>query len=241
MNKKLLLFVILPVAALVSFGGMFVTGWLTTSPPPEDDPNAPSPDVVASQQAQLTPTPMVTAQSAQAQEQARQRGMSERQLTELISEMQNKIQQYDQKIESLAAREEQLDVVAQSLKEDVKRLDAVRMEVANAVAGLKKQIQDLEAQRITIEQREQANLLVTAETWAKIDPTNVAKIILSYDKEAPDPITKKNEHMENAVKVLYLMDVKKRGPVLDALVLDDQAQLAANLSLKIKNIVVGNN
>jgi hypothetical protein len=163
MKKKLLLFVVLPVAGLISFGGAFAVALLTGSPPAPDPNEAQTQQMRTAQQGDLGLGPRTAQVSAFEQDRQKQRAMSENKLKELIQDIEAQIAKYNQRLTGLDERERQLAEVQAKLKEDVTSLDKMRVDTAAAVANLKIQRDELMKTRINIDTEEQANLKLQAD------------------------------------------------------------------------------
>jgi len=234
MKKKLLLFVVLPVAGLVSFGGAFAVALLTGSPAAPD----PNEMMRTAQQSDLGLGPTTAQVSAFEQERQKQRAMSENKLKELIQDIETQIAKYNQRLAGLDEREKQLAQVQAKLKEDVTELDKMRVDTAAAVANLKIQRDELMKTRINIDTEEQANLKLQADMLGSLEEKNASKMLANMcDVKQTGPGGNQEIRINNAAKILYLITDKKRGPILDALIKADD-KLAALLYLRIKQITV---
>jgi len=238
MKKKLLLFVVLPLAGLISFGGAFAVAFLT-GPAPAPDPNdVQTQQMRTTQQGDLGLGPGTAQVSAFEQERQKQRAMSENKLKELIQDIEAQIAKYNRRLASLDERERQLAEVQTKLKEDITNLDAMRVDTAAAVANLKIQRDELMKTRIKIDTEEEANLKLQADMLASLEEKNASKMLANMcDAKETGPDDNKDMRINNAAKIVYLINAKKRGPILDSLIKADD-KLAALLYLRIKQITV---
>ena len=101
--------IIMTAAGLVTFTGTFVFAWLTHSPPakPSDPSEQPIvPDSQAEQESTQSETYVI---DAVAQTSAlTKRAMTEQQLKDLIQNVRGKMQEYENKVKSLAVQEKRL-------------------------------------------------------------------------------------------------------------------------------------
>jgi flagellar motility protein MotE (MotC chaperone) len=231
MSKKLI--IIIAGAAVLSFGGAFGTAWLTKpKPAAAAEPNASRPQDMARLQAELG----LGQATAEQQEKARQRAMTEEQLRTLVKEVRDKVQEYQDKLQGLEVQEQRLKVAQGELKEDVKALEDLRVEVAAAVAGLKAQRDELERTRIKIADGEKANLKAAALTYEKMESDSAARLLASICKARTANAADRATNIEDAVKILSYMTDKKRGGVLTSL-MQTEPDLAGALAMRLKQIV----
>jgi flagellar motility protein MotE (MotC chaperone) len=231
MSKKLI--IIIAGAAILSFGGAFGTGWLTKSKAAAaEEPNAAQHRETARVQAELG----LSQPSAEQQEKARQRAMTEDQLRALVKEVRDKSQEYQDKLDGLQVQEQRLKVAQDALKADVKTLEDLRVEVAAAVAGLKAQRDELERSRVRITENEKTSLKSLATTYEKMDADSAARLLASMCKGKAASAADRATNLEDAVKILYFMMDKKRGAVLTSL-MQAEPDLAGVLAMKLKQIV----
>lgn len=238
MKKKLMLFVALPVVGLVSFGGAFAVALLTGAPPAPDPNDSQTPPVSMAQQNALGSSVPARPVSAFEQEKQKQRAMSENKLRELIQDVEAQIAKYNQRLTGLDERERQLAQVQVALKEDIDHLDKMRVDVAAAVANLKIQRDELMKTRIEISNEEQVNMKLQADMLSALEEKNASTMLANMcDSKQTGSSDDREVRINNAAKILYLINDKKRGPILDALIKADD-KLAALLYLKIKQISI---
>lgn len=236
MKKKLVLFVIVPVAGLISFGGAFAIALLTGAPPAPDPNEIQAQQARSLQQRDLGLGPKDAQLSAFEQERQKQRAMSENKLRELIEDVEAQIAKYNQRLTGLDERERQLAQVQVKLKEDIANLDKMQVDVAAAVANLKVQRDELMKTRIAIDVEEQANMKLQADMLGSLEEKNASTMLANMcGSKQTGPDADREVRINNAAKILYLINAKKRGPILDALIKADD-KLAALLYLKIKQI-----
>jgi len=235
MSKKLMI-ILLPLAALVTFGGAFGVAWLTQPAPVEDTAASGTP--TQPQNMAMVPPSGAAPALAATQSQTMQRMMSDQQLRDLVREVKDRIQDYETKIRGLEARERRLAMSQKDLQTDIDKLNSLRVDVASAVAELKKQRDTLEQSRIRIEESEVLNLTSVSKTLEGMDADSAGQLVVNICHNAPtDPGVATEEVGEHyAVKLLHLMEAKKRAKLFVALV-SLEPDLAGQLSMKLKRIL----
>jgi hypothetical protein len=236
MNKKLML-IIIPVAALATFGGAFVAAYKTK--PDVDVP--PAVDLQAQQRElglNASPTGGGMPMNGTASTATVDRAMTDQQLRDLVREVRERIRDYETKLQGLDAREQRMQTVQSDLRKDIDTLNTLRVDVAAAVAELKQQREVLEQTRIRIRDSERANLVTVAKTLENMEVDSAGQLVVNICKSAPtDPDVATEEVGERyAVKLLHLMDSKKRAKLMVALV-GAEADLAGRLSMKLNRIL----
>jgi flagellar motility protein MotE (MotC chaperone) len=236
MSKKLI--IIMALAAVMSFGGAFGMAWLTKpKPAAAAEPNAVQNAEKARLQAELGLGQGVgAAQSADQQEKARQRAMTEEQVRGLARDLRDKIQEYHDKLQGLEVQDQRMKEAQKGLKEDIKKLEDLRVEVAGAVASIKAQRDELERTRIRIADTEKANLKTIAATYDKMDAEGAARLLAGMCKVRNGTAADRASNVEDAVKILHYMGEKKKANVLVAL-MQAEPDLAGALAVRLKQIV----
>lgn len=230
-SKKII--IITAASGLVCFVVTFAFGWLTK-------PAVPSSQSTSSQ---ITgPNEQIAAILAQHETLAgttgndttNERAMTERQLKDLIYEVREKIQEYNDKLKSLEAREQRLQISQAGLKKDIGELNNLHVELVTAVANLKNERDKLEKSRVEIAQIEKANLTAIAATYDRMDPSGASKILTnmcSGQIQQPGRTT----GMDDAVKILFYMTERTKARVLAELV-GSEPKLVAVLVQKLKQV-----
>lgn len=237
MSKKLML-IILPVAALATFGGAFMAAYLT-KPETETADEPPVVDLQARQQdLGINPNTPGALPATAVAPQRFDRLMSDQQLRDLVREVKERIRDYETKLAALGAREKRLQSVQDDLQQDIKTLNDLRVDVAAAVAELKQQRTTLEESRIRIKASERDNLATVAKTFEGMAAESASTLIVNICENSPtDPSVGTEEVGEGyAVKLLHLMKTQSRAKVLVELVTAD-AELAGRLSVKLNRIL----
>jgi len=245
-NKKLV--VIAAVLGLVSFAGAFATGWFTSpeaasgatsgmeggapSGPASDTPGVGTNPAVQVPPPTLTPTlTMPTGQAPAA------RTLTEEQLKDLIIEVRDKIQQYDQKLKELEKEKERLQIAQQTLKKDIETLNNLRVDLAAGVADIKNERDLLAKARVAIAASEKANLVAIAAAYDKMDPAGASQILVNMATGLSKNGTAAT-NIDDAVKILFFMQDRTKAKVLAELVAQEPA-LAALLCQKLKQVQEG--
>jgi peptidoglycan hydrolase CwlO-like protein len=238
-NKKLM--IIVAVAGLVSFAGAFATGWLTRpaavmgSTPPAQAAAA-NPALSPGQ----IPPPTLTPTATAADDTARARSMTEQQLNDLIYEVRQKIEAYNQKVQDLEKEKERLQIAQQTLKKDIDTLNSLRVDLATSVANLKNERDMLLKTRVSVEQVEKSNLVAIAAAYDKMDPVGASDILTSMALGQSRTGGRGNQsaNIDDAVKILHFMQDRTKAKVLTEIVAKDPP-LAALLCQKLKQVQEG--
>lgn len=239
MSKKLI--IIIAAAGVVSFAGAFCFGWFT-KPSPASPPGELSQPVVAGGQtgAGLSP-PEAGAVGADvtASETAR-KTMSEKQLKSLVYDVQEKMREYNNKMQDLDVREQRLKVAQDVLKKDIEDLNNLRIELASAVASLKEERDNLLKGRLEIANAEKANLVTLAAAYDKMDVSGAGKILTSMcmDQTQDGKVDTGGSGFDEAVKILYYMTERTKAKLLAELA-TTEPKLAAALSQRLKQVIEG--
>jgi len=221
-------------AGLLSFAGAFVFAWLTCPSPTSQyaEPNQP---VLTNQQAQLKPAsggPELGTAITAVSDDTMKKTMTEKQLKNLIYEVQEKIKEYNDKLQSLQTQEQRLQIVQETLKKDIENLNNLRVELASIVASLKSERDKLAQSRLEIAQAEKMNLVKIASAYDKMDSSSAGKILTNMCKSQGQSA---DSNMDDAVKILHYMTERTKANLL-AQLSTSEPQLAAVLCRKLKQI-----
>lgn len=226
MNKKLL---ITAAAGLVSFGGAFAFAFLTKTTP-ADKHNVSDESTVSSQGAGAA-LPQLEAVGPIGDKM--KRAMTEKQLKSLIYDIQGKMQEYNDKLQSLAVREQRLQIAHNLIASDIEELNNLRVELASTVARLRSERDRLHKSRAEIAQAEKVNLVSIAAAYDRMDAASASKILTNMSKMASD---RGGTNLDDAVKILHYMAERTKAKVLAELV-TSEPKLAAALCQRLKQIV----
>ncbi|MCP4613801.1 MAG: hypothetical protein GY845_34360 [Planctomycetes bacterium] len=239
MSKKLI--IITALAGLVSFAGAFATGWLTAPAPPEDPGESIQQEIVGVGAVPEIPRPVAeTTGIIGTASGGDRKAMTEKQLRNLVFEVREKVQEYDDKLQNLAVREQRLQRTQDTLKEDIQNLDNLRIELATIVADIKSERDKLLKTRLEVAQAEKDNLVLIAATYDKMDASSASKILVSMctSQTQPGKIDSQSRGFDEAVKILYYMTERTTAKLL-AEVTTAEPKLAAFLTQRLKQIVEG--
>jgi len=227
-NKKFI--IIIAAGAVASFAGFFLVGWLT-KPAPSPPPAAPQP-ASAPTDTFAEPSQEQGADSAQTHT---AKAPSQKKLKELVYDLQQKMQDYDNNLQDFQVREQRLAITHETLKKDINRLENLRLELASTVAVLRQQQQELLKTKVDIAQIEKANLVSIAATYDKMDSSSAGKILVNISKTNTDTDT----GVDEAAKILYYMSERTKAKLLAELAVAEP-KLAAVLCQRLKKVVQEN-
>jgi flagellar motility protein MotE (MotC chaperone) len=238
MSKKLI--IMIAALGLISFTGAFVFAWLTKPAPVDqsDELKQPAladtdsvgkpwlPQPEAGTMSTVVPTGSTIKQA-----------MTEKRLKNLVFEMREKIQEYNNKLQAFELQEQRLQITRDALKRDIENLNNLQIELASTVAGLKEQRNKLLKTRVDIDNAEKTNLISIAATYDKMDAGSAGKILTSMcTKQAQSAdVGGTASGLNDAVKILYYMTERTKAKVLAELV-TSEPQLAALLCQRLKQI-----
>lgn len=239
MKKKLI--IIITTVGLTSFAGAFAFAWLT-KPAPTAPPNEPNQSTLAGKESELKlQEPEVSTLSiASVSDGTMKTTVMEKQLKNLVYEVQEKMKEYNDKLQSLQTWEHRLQLAQETLKKDIENLNNLRIELASIVASLKNERDKLAKSRIEIAQAENANLVKIATAYDRMDSTSASKILAnmcSSQAQSTGSVSA-DSNMNDAVKILHYMSERTKANLLASLV-DSQPELAAALCRKLKQITEG--
>ena len=232
MNKKLI--IMTAVVGLVSLAGAFAFAWFTKTAPASqgDEPSEPA---VAKRQDELNllqPEATVIG-SGGAVGNKMKKALTEKQLKSLIYDIQEKMQGYNNKLQSLQVREQRLQIAQSLIKNDIEELNNLRTELASTVASLKSERDKLLKSRVEIAQAEKANLISIAATYDKMKAAPASKILVNISRTQDG---KGSYNLDDAVKILHYMTDRTKAKLLAELV-TSEPKLAAALCQRLKQIV----
>jgi len=238
-SKKLI--IITAAAGLVSFAGAFVLGWLTQPPPASRPDESGQPTLAGGGAVTEFPQPGVGVIGAVGTaSDIEKKAMTEKQLKNLIFEVREKVQEYNDKLHNLEVREQRLQVAQDTLREDIKNLNDLRIELTSIVANLKDERDKLLKSKLEVARIEKDNLVLIAATYDKMDASSAGKIMISMcaSQTQPDKVDSQGSGFDEAVKILYYMTERTKAKLLAELT-NTEPKLAAFLTRRLKQIVVG--
>jgi len=154
--------------------------------------------------------------------------MTEKQLRDLTYEVRDKINQYDTKLQELAAKEQNLQVAQETLKKDIAELENLRVELASTISAIKTEQEKLQKSKIEIAGIEKTNLVSIAATYDKMDAAQAGKILSNMCRA-------KGGNADDAVKILYYMSDRTKAKVL-ASIAETEPAVSADFCQKLKKI-----
>lgn len=239
MNKRLI--IITAGAGLLSFAGAFALAWLTAPGPSgqSEQPEGSTEAIGEGPGLLMTGSEMPGAPGPV--DEKLKKAMTEKQLKGLVYEIRETIDEYNSKLQALEVREQRLETAHASLKQDIEKLDNLRVELASMVGRLKSEQDKLDKQRIEVAQTEKANLLSLAAAYDKMDATSASKILVNMciskvDQDSRVHVGGPGSNMDDAVKILSYMTDRTKAKLLAELVSLEPA-LAAVLCQRLKRIV----
>ncbi len=243
MSKKFIM--ITAAAGLASFAGAFVFAWLT--PPSRVNlPDDLEQSALAGDESEhgLLQTRTGAAGTAAAASGPMTKAMTEQQLKNLVLDVREKMQEYNNRLQALGVRERRLQLTQDMLKKDIENLNTLRIELASTIADLKSERDKLLKSRLEIDQTEKTNLVSIAATYDKMNVTGASKIITNMcaaqDTSEIQAIEAGHTagSFDDAVKILHYMSERTKANLLAELA-NSEPSLAAALCKRLKQIVEG--
>jgi flagellar motility protein MotE (MotC chaperone) len=238
-SKKLI--IITAAAGLVSLAGAFVFGWLTQPPLASRPDESGLPTLVGVETVPEFPQPGVGVIGAVGTASNREKkAMTEKQLKNLIFEVREKVQEYNDKLQALGVREQRLQRAQDTLKEDIKNLNNLRIELTSIVTSLKDERDKLLKSKLEVAQTEKDNLVLIAAFYDKMDAESAGKILISMctSQTQPGKVDSQSSGFDEAVKILYYMTERTKAKLLAELT-NTESNLAAFLTRSLKLVVEG--
>lgn len=158
------------------------------------------------------------------------RSMSERQLQNLIFDLREKIQEYQNRQKELDLQAQQLDIAKQTLQSDIEQLQQLQEKLSLTLATLNEKQQQLQKSVLEIEQIEKANFQRLASTYEKMDAAQAGKIMLNMAT---------GSQLQDVVKILYYMNDRSAGKLLGEMA-NTRPEVAAVVSVQLKRIKEAN-
>ena len=233
MSKKFI--IITSAAGLVSFAGAFVFAWLTPSA------QVSMPD--ESEQSQSQTRTGAAGSVAEASSPVT-KVMTEQQLRNLVMEVRQKMQEYNDRLQALGVRERRLQLTQDMLKKDIENLNTLRIEIASTIANLKTERDKLIKSKLEIDQVEKTNFISLAASYDKMNVTGASKIITNLcaaqDTRKIQAIGagRTTGSFDDAVKILHYMTERTKANLLAELA-NSEPDLAAALCQRLKQIAEG--
>jgi len=228
--------VITAAAGVVSFGGAFAVSWFTRPAPTEAAMAEGQPDAAQSHKTGEPQLQVLTPTAGSPGDNTGTRAMTEQQLKELVYELREKMQEYDQKLKSLEKDRERLQIAQQGLKKDIETLNNLRVDISATAAGVKTERDMLLKTRVEVEQTEKANLTAIAAAYDKMDATRASEILRSMAVgQSQSGTAAKKVSADDAIKILHFMQDRTKAKVLAEMAATEPA-LAATLCQRLKQV-----
>lgn len=229
MNKKLI--ILSAIIGILGFSGMFAFSWFTAKPAPEtgmDETQA-----VRAENTEGGIEPIANRKTASAEDLLNfdsevKKAMTEKQLKNLIYEIREKVRAYEAKLKDLDLREQRLGKTQNVLKQDIEKMNNLRIELASAVANLKSEQEKLKISRVAIEKTERNNLMALATAYDKMASDSAGEILVNINKS-------KSSNSEDAIKILYYMQDRTKAKVLASIAQTEPA-VSAYFCQKLKQV-----
>jgi len=224
-------------AGLISFAGAFAFAWFTKTAPANQAKGSNESKVTVPKTGPGLSHPQADALGTVGSTNDKMKNaMTGKQLKGLVYDIQEKMQEYNDKLQRLQVREQRLQIAHNLLKKDIEKLNNLRTELASTVAGLKSERDKLLKSRAEISKTEKANLISIAATYDKMDAASASKILTNMSQtQNADKVT----NIDDAVKILYYMSDRTKAKLL-AEVATSEPKLAATLCERLKQIVEKN-
>lgn len=159
------------------------------------------------------------------------KGLTEKHLKRLVYDAKERIREYEYKLKELGLREQRMQRAQEVLKEDIDKLNNLRVDLASMVTTLKEERDKLIASRIMVEEAEKTNLVSIAATYDKMDAASASQIFSNMSKMGAAGAG----GIDEVVKILYYMAERTKAKVLAEMV-GSEPQLAAVLSQRLKTV-----
>ena len=234
MSKKFI--IITAAAGIVSFAGAFGFMWFTKSHQVSLPDEMKQPALAGEKSELGLPQPQTGAAAASG---PITKAMTEQQLKNLVQDVQGKMQEYSNRLQALAVREQRLQLTQNVLKEDIENLNTLRIELASTIANLKSERDKLLKSRLEIDHAEKTNLVSIAATYDKMEVTGASKILANMcGTQNTSEMQSVSSSFDDAVKILYYMTERTKAKLLAELATSEPS-LAATLCQRLKQIVEG--
>ena len=148
----------------------------------------------------------------------------EKEMTELVHELQAKLADYRRKEQRLEEWEQRIHLTQQDLQNQAEELEGLRVQLVAPLNSLREAREELLRTRVLVSKREQENLKFLAARYDKMDSVSSSRILTEMCA---------NNQAQDAAKLLYYMSERPAAKLLAEI--PDKA-LAARLSEMIKRI-----
>lgn len=154
------------------------------------------------------------------------KSMTEKQLKSLIYDIREKMKEYRYSEKELDRRKQRMQVIQDTLQEDIDRLDTLRVQLTSILSNLQQQEHSLKQTILKINKTEQANMKNLAARYDKMSTDLASNIMINMAS---------NNQLNDAVKIMYYMSERTSGKLLGEIG-NSKPNLAALISLQLKRI-----
>ena len=133
-------------------------------------------------------------------------------LRDLTNELRAKMRELTRREQEVAKRERQAKIAAADAAKQSEDLEKLRMDLIAALTPLKNAKADITRYRTLIKNQEVANLQSTAKMWSKMEPANVARVIVDMYQ---------NDKAKHATKIIRFLSDKSWAAIMDEVTLLD--------------------
>ncbi len=154
------------------------------------------------------------------------KSMTEKQLKSLIYDIREKMKEYRYSEKELDRRKQRMQVIQDTLQEDIDRLDTLRVQLTSILSNLQQQEHGLKQTILKIKETEQANIKNLAARYDKMSTDLATNIMINLAS---------NNQLNDAVKIMHYMSERTSGKLLGDIG-KSKPDLAALISLQLKRI-----
>jgi hypothetical protein len=154
------------------------------------------------------------------------KSMTEKQLKSLVYDIREKMKEYRYSEKELDRRKQRMQVIQDTLQEDIDRLDTLRVQLTSILSNLQQQEHSLKQTVLEIKKTEQANMKNLAARYDKMSTDLASNIMINLAS---------NNQLNDAVKIMYYMSERTSGKLLGEIG-NSKPNLAALISLQLKRI-----
>jgi len=154
------------------------------------------------------------------------KSMTEKQLKSLVYDIREKMKEYRYSEKELDRRKQRMQVIQDTLQEDIDRLDTLRVQLTSILSNLQQQEHSLKQTVLEIKKTEQANMKNLAARYDKMSTDLASNIMINLAS---------NNQLNDAVKIMYYMSERTSGKLLGDIG-NTKPNLAALISLQLKRI-----
>lgn len=234
MGKKQI--IIIAIVGLVSFVGMFVPTWIVrkkTQKAPELAAQTQTTDEATAETESSTDSQTASSSSSSLFTVAKpQRSITEEQFKNYVFDLREQMEQYKEKMNLLKTKEQQIELIQQTLNDDIKELEDLRVKLASTVVKLKAEREKLKNSQLEISGIEKSNLRAIAATYNVMDASSASRIMTNMCMTQTG--AKNTDGLDGAVKILKYMEDRALAKVLAEM---SNSELAAVITNRLKQTI----